>query len=137
MSNYSTAMPGIVIQSLQSTGLLRLRVVSNSMFPFLQQGDWVIVKSLQPGSSPRIGDIVLFQRGNDFIIHRIIRLTSQAVICKGDFNRTCDFPLRYDQILGILQKVEKGKMRFSMQSAIIQYVNRILAYFSAYLALDR
>lgn len=132
MSNLSAAMPGIVITSLQTAGKIRLRVISNSMFPFLQRGDWITVQRVEVGRSPQVGDIVLYRRGDNFIIHRVIRLEAQTVICKGDFNRTCDQPLELPQILGILQKVEKGKIRFSMQ-----WVNRIFRRISAIMMDNR
>jgi len=52
-----------------------------SMHPFIKHGDTVII---QPAVSLKIGDVVLARNQQRLILHRIIRITGDGVITRGD-----------------------------------------------------
>ena len=66
--------------------------VSNtgSMRPTLQ--DYAEVITLKPKSSSdiNVGDIIIFQCGNDTIVHRVIEIENETYITKGDNNAMDD-----------------------------------------------
>lgn len=72
-------------------------VLSGSMEPELSAGDLLIVAK-RDGYA--VGDVVVFQDGRIAVTHRIISLSDNAVITKGDANNTPDAPIGPEQIKG-------------------------------------
>lgn len=64
-------------------------VLTGSMEPTLKANDFVIVKA---ADEYQVGDIVVFQQGNDLIIHRIIEIDGEhgRITTKGDANNVDD-----------------------------------------------
>jgi len=72
-------------------------VVSESMLPTLHVGDLVIVAK----GDYKVGDIVVYMRGNMPIIHRIIEIKNGEYVIKGDNNAVADpGNVKQIQILG-------------------------------------
>lgn len=86
-----------------------LKVVGNSMAPFLCNGrDYVFFSALK--NEPGIGDIVLFRRKNgSYILHRVCRITGEGYFMVGDNQNTCDVegPVLPDQICAVIEKVQR------------------------------
>lgn len=61
-------------------------IVSDSMKPEFQRGDMIIVQSIF--LTPEVGDIITFsvKTNNNDISHRVISISSSAIITKGDNN---------------------------------------------------
>lgn len=74
-------------------------VLSGSMESRLSVDDLVIIKATD---NYKVNDIVLFQDGNSFVIHRIIEIDGDTVTTKGDANNTADEPINKSQIKGVL-----------------------------------
>ncbi len=72
-------------------------VLSGSMEPELSVDDLVLVKK---SDSYRKGDIVVYQVGESLVIHRIVSITDEEVITKGDANNTEDEPIKLKNIKG-------------------------------------
>ncbi|RLE66300.1 MAG: signal peptidase I [Thermoprotei archaeon] len=74
-------------------------VSSYSMDPVLHVGD--IIVTVQAGDI-NIGDIVVYSRGNDYIVHRVIKTVNMdTYITKGDANSLPDSrPVTREQIKG-------------------------------------
>lgn len=53
------------------------------MRPVLARGDYVV---LQKTSNYSLGDIVVFRRGGNVFIHRVVRLQPEGLSTKGDAN---------------------------------------------------
>ncbi len=98
---------------LQSNGMLRLGVTGSSMLPALWPGD---VVTLAATADPRIGEIVLFQRGDQFVIHRVIRVASLPgqIITRGDSMGDRDHPIAASEVLGRVVSVRRGPHEFSV-----------------------
>ena len=98
---------------LQSNGVLRLGVTGSSMLPALWPGD---VVTLAATANPRIGEIVLFQRGDQFVIHRVIRVASLPgqVFTRGDSMSDRDHPIAASEVLGRVVSVRRGPHEFSV-----------------------
>lgn len=72
-------------------------VVSGSMEPAISIGDLLVVKE-QP--TYRLEEIVVYQSGSMAIVHRIIEISGNTVITKGDANNAADDPVTVDNIRG-------------------------------------
>lgn len=72
-------------------------VLSGSMEPELSVGDLIIVAQQEEYVER---EIVVYQDGASTITHRIIRITEEEVIVKGDANNTEDAPISPDRIKG-------------------------------------
>lgn len=72
-------------------------VLSGSMEPTLSVNDLIIV---QEAPTYAIDDIVVFQGGNDLIVHRIISLEDGMCHTQGDANNIADEPIEMSKIKG-------------------------------------
>lgn len=72
-------------------------VLSGSMEPEISVGDLLIVAE---HNSYEIGDVVVYQDGRMAVTHRIVAISEDEVITKGDANNTEDDPITVEQIKG-------------------------------------
>ena len=94
---------------LAKNGACQGKVVSDSMRPLMRTNDHVLVQSIQPGEE-RFGDIVVFERDGQLIIHRVIgrRLIGEQsyIIEKGDASLHSSLIPSYS-ILGRVLEIHK------------------------------
>ncbi len=86
----SVFIMGIVLL-LGVPGLLGYRwtfLMSGSMIPTINRGELVLLQPLQNASNIKIGDIVVFQMGDEIICHRVISINGSMVTTKGDSLRS-------------------------------------------------
>ena len=77
-----------------------IAILSNSMNPTFNKGDVVIYKN-EENILP--GDIIVFQYGNQIIVHRLISI-NEYYVTKGDANNTVDYiKLKKEDIKGVYQ----------------------------------
>ena len=72
-------------------------VLSGSMEPELSVGDLILVVEQD---DYRVDDVVVFQDGRMAVTHRIVFISDDEVITRGDANNTNDEPLAPEQIKG-------------------------------------
>ncbi len=75
-------------------------VLSGSMEPSIRIGDIVVVKRTQ--QEPRVGDVVAYKYSGMIILHRVINVTGNQLVTKGDANDAPDNPITVKQVLGEL-----------------------------------
>ena len=73
-------------------------VLSGSMEPVYSPGDLLIVKK---ADHYQLGDIVVYQTGQNLVVHRIINQDGDMVTTQGDANNAPDEPFPEEQIKGI------------------------------------
>jgi signal peptidase I len=95
-------------QVLRAGGKLRLRALGLSMLPSLWPGDILIIHSKTYEQVSR-GDIVLYARGREFFVHRIIGKSSdsQYLITQGDGLPKPDPPVSRQDLLGRVSAIER------------------------------
>lgn len=72
-------------------------VLSGSMEPELSTGDLLIVAEREDYV---VGDVIVFQDGRMSVTHRIVSISGNEVITRGDANNTDDDPITLEQIKG-------------------------------------
>jgi signal peptidase I len=111
---------------------LRLRVISQSMSPFLKIGDTILVvpvASLPLPSKLRRGDVIVVWRSGDLVTHRLVAQRQDGWFTKGDRNRYMDAPVSHQSILGKVIAIDRdGRVR-RMDSFPQSFVNRLLGIY--------
>lgn len=104
---------------------VRIQLNGSSMQPLIRRmQDYVTV---QPLNRPlKTGDIVLFaDDAGRYVVHRVWKLEPDRVITLGDNCPHPDSPLRYDQIWGLVTKLERGRIRVDLDSGASRLYGRI------------
>ena len=115
-----------IISSLKENDILRFKVTGNCMWPIIRKGDWVIVELILTDTGIQIGEIVLMDRGVDFVVHRLVRINGSEVITHGDWTRLPDPPMKKEKILGKVTLIDKSWCRLRLTNPIMHCINRVL-----------
>jgi signal peptidase I len=101
------------------------KIVSNSMVPFLQINDIVIIKRIEYTHLIK-NDIVCINGNDRYIVHRLIKICGNAWMTKGDNNKYCDSTLLLiSNYLGKVQYIIRNEMLANINSGNISAVKRI------------
>lgn len=106
--------------AINKYGKFRFMVRGVSMFPFLIEGDEVIIEKVFSEDLQK-GDIAMYIRDNLMIVHRIIKVytTKQGrrlFIFRGDNLRYDDQPVWEEDVMGKATKVIRGDLEFTPPS---------------------
>ena len=76
-----------------------------SMMPLLRQHRDII--EIRPKGDDRCKkyDVVLYKRGENYILHRILRVLPDGYIIAGDNNTFLEYGIKDEQILGVMVRV--------------------------------
>ncbi len=80
--------------------------VGYSMYPLIRQREDIlhIVKT----NNVKKGDIILYKSEVDhYVLHRILKIKKDKIICAGDYNYFKDKPITNEQVLGKLVDIKK------------------------------
>ena len=80
--------------------------VGYSMYPLIRQREDIlhIVKT----NDVKKGDIILYKSEVDhYVLHRILKIKKDKIICAGDYNYFKDKPITNEQVLGKLVDIKK------------------------------
>lgn len=104
---------------------VRIQLNGHSMRPLIRRmRDFV---TIMPVTRPlKRGDVVLFaDDAGRYVVHRVWKLGRDGVITLGDNCRAPDAPLRYDQIWGLVTKLERGRITLSLDRAKARLFGRL------------
>ncbi len=97
--DYRAAAQQAALSALEDGALLRVRVTSNSMSPWMRRGEEVRVQPCAPQEiSP--GDVLVIHQDGVWITHRLIRATQQGLTLKGDASPRRDPPRPARSLVG-------------------------------------
>jgi signal peptidase I len=108
----TTELLGLFEDILNNGINIRVRVTGRSMYPFLHGGEVLTIKSV-PCLSLRTGDLIFFRDSYGRpVIHRLLGMKLSPdgygiLQTKGDSLKAFDRPVRNDQILGKVIKIDK------------------------------
>ena len=92
-------------EMLEEKGFLIYTNVGFSMLPLLRQRrDIIEIRKKPPGRCHKY-DVVLYKRGQKYILHRILKVLPQGYIIAGDHNTFLETDVTDDMILGIMTRV--------------------------------
>jgi hypothetical protein len=124
----------LIEEGLLAGGTLRARVAGESMSPFLRPGNWIIAERVG-GESLARGDLVLFARGSDLVVHRYlgtVRREGRLLhLSKGDGRFFFDAPWPSSVVVGRVLEVHKGSRILRLRRGPWRTVNYLLGAFSA------
>ena len=83
-------------------------VGSDSMHPYIDRGDAVLLNSSVNKNKLKTGDVIAFENDNKVVIHRLFEIKEEKdktyYITKGDANNTTDdIEVTYSDIVGVVK----------------------------------
>lgn len=112
----------------EASGSLRLTVTSDSMRPLLRAGDGVVVQPTDPGAL-RPGDVIVVQRGGEWITHRLVAVDERGWHTHGDDTCHGDEAASAAQIVGRVIAIERNDQTIDLLQprwrAIDRRINRV------------
>lgn len=103
-------------RAASGTTLLRLTVIGDSMRPLLRAGDVVVVQPQEPYTL-QVGQVLVVQRGGEWITHRLQAVDAAGWYTQGDNTRTRDVMVNAEEIIGWVIAVERGSQTLDLRSA--------------------
>lgn len=114
----SNAINSILIECYKKSSISCCKVIGNSMFPLLRKGDWIYVEPIDV-KKLKIGDIILFHIQQRFVVHRIVKISNEYLVTKGDWSRFLDAPIFMDNVIGKVTAIRRGKHKLSFSHPIL------------------
>jgi hypothetical protein len=117
-----------VYESLLSDGYnVRVSTSGPSMFPLIKTGDKI---TISPGKYFSIGNLIVFNRAEQMVCHRLVRVFEKGGIkyyqTRGDSLFSLDDPVTSQQILGRVTKIERENV--SLARRIVLLIHPILKF---------
>ena len=90
---------------LDETGYIVYTNVGYSMLPLLRQRrDVIEIRKKEPGRCKKY-DVVLYKRGDMYVLHRILRVLPNGYLIAGDHNAFVERDITDENILGVMKRV--------------------------------
>jgi len=110
----------LAAEALRQFSEVRFVALGSSMLPAIYPGDCLTVQTFG-AENPRRGEIVLYQRGGEFCVHRIVGILNQGegpvYELRGDALADCDPPVAARELLGRVISVERRGVSLEQSSA--------------------
>lgn len=107
-----------------------MRFTGMSMVPVLREGD-LVCPSPYNQSLPAPGDLVAFFIGDEVCVHRVMAVSADSLLTRGDANRRFDAPVPMCSVLGLVDGLYdplSGKVKpFNGLRAVWNTAVRLLA----------
>lgn len=98
---------------LQKTGIFVSTTSGVSMYPMLRdRKDTIVVKTYE-GRLKKF-DVPLYKSGSRYILHRIIKVTPDGYVIRGDNCDRKEYHVKDDDILGVLTEFYRGEKKIDM-----------------------
>ena len=90
---------------LNTYGFIVYNNIGLSMLPLLRERRDIIEIRPKPAARCKKYDVVLYRRGDQYILHRILRVLPDGYIIAGDHNTFLERDITDAQILGVMTRV--------------------------------
>ncbi len=100
----SALLADMAAEHLRAGRCLRGSACGLSMWPLIRTGQPLEVRAYAAGDRPRVGDVVLVDRGVKLVLHRIVGIRGATTVTKGDAVGHRDGAVEIDKILGRIQR---------------------------------
>jgi hypothetical protein len=102
-------------EELERYGNLVYKCKGYSMMPLIRQGrDLVEIVRKEQGVRCRKYDVVLYKRGERYILHRILKVTNNGYVIAGDHCYIKEYDVTDSQIIGVLTAVVRDGKRMDV-----------------------
>lgn len=112
-----------VMSLLERGKKVKLPVKGNSMYPFLKEGDMVLLQSFR--GVPRTGKIVLARYKNAFVLHRIVDGGGKSVFLAGDNNLVLQEQVRHEDLIAEVEEAYRDERSLDICSPGKMLVARV------------
>lgn len=110
-----TGAPMHIEEALEREGVYVGTTAGTSMWPLLRhRRDTVIIKPCE--ESPRVHDVILYRRGGDYVLHRVVATLPEGYLTRGDNCLACERVER-ERVIGVLAGCYRDECEVSLQSA--------------------
>lgn len=101
--------------------LFNLKLIGNSMRPFLKPGMEIKLCKIGLRQLPAVGDVAAIRCRNGILVHRILRIrwrkSSREYFTKGDWRLTGDGWIEEDRIMGIMVREKRHQKIIDLTAA--------------------
>ncbi len=110
----SENLPELLRQTLADGFDAELRVTGSSMSPLVRSGDLITLSP--PSRCPiRRGAVVAYLRaGRSLVVHRVVAITGEELLTRGDAMRRPDEPVAAARVLGVLARHRRRGRRLRL-----------------------
>lgn len=129
---YRQIATGLVAQSEGTE--IQLRVTSTSMLPMIRSGDTIVVETHQTEKFRR-GDIVVRveethpgAQSADWVVHRLVGISKQGWLTKGDNLRVFDRPATPLALIGRVIQIKRPSQTIHLQQFPWPWVNCYMGF---------
>ncbi len=91
--------------------------VGVSMLPLLRQGKDLFTVCRKGPERCRKGDVVLYRRGKDYVLHRVVEVRPEDYVILGDNCIAMEYGIRDADILGVMTGYVRGGREHSTKEA--------------------
>lgn len=95
-------------EMLRQDGYIVYTNVGCSMLPLLRERRDIIEIRSKPETRCRKYDVVLYKRGNQYILHRVLKVLPEGYLIAGDHNTFVERDVTDAMILGVMTRVIRG-----------------------------
>ena len=118
-----SALAAEVISDLLSRGHgVRFRAAGDSMHPIIRSDDELLVV---PMMRIRRGDVVLTLVDRRLLAHRVVGISDDTLVTRGDNARENDVPVTRERVLG--RVTHAGTRRIRRATALLLLIQRLIA----------
>ena len=110
---------------LAKNGSLTYTNVGVSMLPLLRQGRDLFTVERKGPRRCRVGDVVLYRRGNEYVLHRIVKVRENDYVLLGDNCVGREYGITDMDILGVMTGFVRGGKPRSVRSGAYRLYTRV------------
>lgn len=103
-------------QELAEQGKLIYVTKGVSMRPFIRSGEDLVEITAKSTDRFHRYDVVLYRRGQDYVLHRIVKVRPRDYVIRGDNCLETETGITDDQILGVLTGIVRNGKRLDLDA---------------------
>lgn len=113
---------------LQTHGSFLYRCTGRSMLPLLREYRDLVEIFPCPEAGPRRGDVVLFRRNGSYVLHRVVRVTADGYVMRGDHNARPEKGVKREDLVGVMTACVRNGVRTpvtAVRCRLYVFLNRL------------
>jgi signal peptidase I len=114
-------------ESIKQGNTVHLRIISDSMRPFMVPGDIIHMSAVIPEALRR-GDIIIYIKGEELYTHRLLNINKYGYYTKGDSSTKLDDIVSFENLLGVVHEIDKGGHIINLNTKALKTYNQLLGW---------